>query len=106
MVSKPSKALTLTSHYLSSIDIFGIPNRLYNRGKENYTTPFGGFLTLLTVLLVIILAVEEIEAVMDNQKMTFNIGRNPLTETGSIHLDSDNFPIAIKLYAKGYNFSS
>mmetsp|Transcript_35999 Transcript_35999/g.32379 ORF Transcript_35999/g.32379 Transcript_35999/m.32379 type:complete len:89 (+) Transcript_35999:68-334(+) len=84
---KKEKILSRASKSLTYLDIFGIPNRLYLKGEEDYRTRFGGLLTLAAAAIVIILSIQEIEAVTKNEKKIFNIGTSRLEETGTLELN-------------------
>jgi len=54
------------------VDAFGIPNRLYNKGKEKYKTSVGGCITLVTVVIVLLLCIPEIVTILTYDSYTFS----------------------------------
>jgi hypothetical protein len=94
----------LNFKFLKEFDLFGYPVSLSFKRNPTFQTIYGGFFTLLLVLVFVMISVYSIYKLFkQDYKETFKYETNLGETYGALALDGKNFMIAVKFDAENLN---
>jgi len=94
------EALIKVGNYIKTLDAFGVPVTLRFQNYGTYTTVIGGLLSVAYRVFVFIYVVVMANALFHNKATNSRdtISTDVVREPLNMHLNTDNFQMAIKLY--------